>query len=85
MAVGRQKMSESIDDLKKAAKIFHKVGRKYELAKVLMILSRMLWSLKRENEAKQRLDEAERIFREMDAKRDLEKLSELKKKMNSLS
>jgi len=78
MAVSRQKMTRSIDDLDKAAKIFREVGRKYDLAKVLLNLSQTLRSLDRENEAKQALDEAERIFREMDAKRDLEKLSELK-------
>ena len=79
MAACCQKMTESIEALKKAAQTFHKVGRKYELAKVLLNLSQTLRSLNRENEAKQALDEAERIFTEMDAKRDLEKLSELRK------
>ena len=79
MAASCQKMTESIEALKKAAQTFHKVGRKYELAKVLLNLSQTLRSLNRENEAKQALAEAERIFTEMDAKRDLEKLSEFRK------
>lgn len=83
MAVNRQKTSESIDDLKEAEEIFRKVGRKYELAKVLLTLSQTLWSINRENEAKQPLNEAERIFMELNAKKDLGKLSELKKRMNS--
>ena len=78
MAISRQKTSESIKDLKKAAQAFREVGRKYELAKVLLNLSQTLQNLHRENEMKEALDEAERIFREMGAKRDLEKLSELK-------
>ncbi len=72
-------MIESIEDLERAAHSFRKVGRKYELAKVLLNLSRTLRTLERENEAKQALAEAERIFTEMDAKRDLEKLSELRR------
>jgi len=85
MAISHQKTSESINDLEKAAEIFRKIGRKYELAKVLQTLSQTLWSLNRENEAKQPLNEAERILSELDAKRDLEKLSELKKRMKSNS
>jgi len=85
MAISREKMSESIDDLKKAAEIFRQVGRKYELAIVLQTLSQTLWSLDKENEAEQTLDETERIFKELSAKRDLEKLSELKKRIRSNS
>jgi len=84
MAASHQKTSESIDDLTKAAELFRKVGRKYDLAKVLLTLSQTLQSLNRENEAKQALNEAEQIFRELDAKRELEKIAELKKKMSTL-
>jgi len=80
MATSHQKIPESIDDLEKAAEIFRKIGRKYELAKVLLTLSQTLQSLNRENDAKQALNEAEQIFGELDAKRDLEKLFLLKKK-----
>jgi len=81
MPISREKMSESIEDLKRAAEIFRQVGRKYDLAKVLLSLSQTLWSLDKEAEAKQTLSEAERIFGELKAKRDLETSFELKKKM----
>ncbi len=77
MAVSRQKTTESFDDLKEAAQVFRKVGRRYELARVLLTLAQTLRRLNRENEAKKALNEAEQIFREMGAKRDLEKISDL--------